>query len=483
MSHPYFTSVEAANGRRFMAFSGAFWAVNALAFFVHAAHIATGIALAVGVTKVATAGGYGFTRGDAHLLLATFTLLALLLPAVVGAWVDRFGFKPALRLALTLLVTGSFVMAFQVGFWPFLAGCVLAGSGMGLFRPALRGLVAHGVAPGNGGLGWSIFLAVLQLASLLAGITATVVLELGTASVFVCTALVGLVGLVPLGFVQEPGALPAAAPEARPVAPHVSWRDLGFPALLVFLTAVTLYQLADQLALDHLPPFVEAWGIANQQPLERVTGYMARWLPQLNAVITIVMLVPVGLLVGRFRPSALLQVGTLLTGLGIVLAGATNLYGLAAAGVVLLTLGEMLVAPSLDNHLGQLAPPDRKARYMGYGDLPRGMAWALAFLLGDALYARLADPANLARGWLAGPGGMDLARVADATDDTLLALVAQATSRSTGTVIERLWQATHPQWVWVPLLALLLGAAWTWRAYGRRWPHAVRVGSEGPSLP
>ena len=60
-------------------------------------------------------------------------------------------------------------------------------------------------------------------------------------------------------------------------------------------------------------------------------------------------------------------------------------------GIIIFSIGEMTAHPKFISYLGTIAPPDKKATYMGFGFL-YGMIGALVGeILGANLYTRLVD--------------------------------------------------------------------------------------------
>jgi len=59
-----------------------------------------------------------------------------------------------------------------------------------------------------------------------------------------------------------------------------------------------------------------------------------------------------------------------------------------AATVVVWTIGEMILLPSMSNYVAELSPPDRRGEYMGLYSMSWGMAFAVGPWLGTVVLER-----------------------------------------------------------------------------------------------
>ncbi|MEB3224003.1 MAG: MFS transporter [Candidatus Sericytochromatia bacterium] len=452
-----------------------FWAASAMELIERWGYFNMRLALGACLTLGVLDGGYGFDAGQRGIILTSLTALVACLPVVMGGLVDRVGFKRSLLLALALELLGSLVLASQAGFGAVLAGCLAVGVGVGVFKPAVQGLVAHNLGEASGALGWGLFYAVVNVAGILAQVL--VGSSSNLALVFGLNAALAALNLLPLWLLVEP-APPPGAP-ARPLLPtwqevgailSATWRDLCSPALALLIVAISLFHLAHAQCLAWLPTHLVDWGTMRWEARAYygVPDYYADWLVKANMGLVVVLTLPVAIVAGWLTPIRAMQLGTIVLGVGVVVAGSTQLFSVAALGLLVVTLGEVLVGPRLKDHLARLAPPGQEARYMGYSDVPQGLAWLVGLLVGDALYARLGDFRSLAREWLVEVGGQQRV-VVEALQDwevgTALALQMHVPTRE---ALDQLWQLAHPQQAWWLLAALTVPAVLGLWAHARR---------------
>jgi len=148
-----------------------------------------------------------------------------------------------------------------------------------------------------------------------------------------------------------------------------------------------------------------------------------------------------------------LVLGMLLALAGFLLSGLTNVGLVVATGIFVFAIGEIICSPKFSEYVGMTAPPDRKAQYMGYSNIPFAIGWAAGNGLSGPLYDTFASRTALARQYLVEKLGMvpDAAR-AVADKDLLSTLAARLPSGATPRdAINTLWQAYHPWVIWLIL--------------------------------
>ena len=91
---------------------------------------------------------------------------------------------------------------------------------------------------------------------------------------------------------------------------------------------------------------------------------------------------------------------TMLLGLRLVLRHPVGTGGLVL-GIVFFSLGEMLTGPKKNEYLSLIAPPGKKAMYLGYVNIPVGLGVALGSWIAGHVYGAYGEKANLALDHLA----------------------------------------------------------------------------------
>jgi MFS family permease len=103
---------------------------------------------------------------------------------------------------------------------------------------------------------------------------------------------------------------------------------------------------------------------------------------------------PITRWISRYRPLVVMAAGTLLYAAGFAMYGFSAAYGLFLAAMVVITIGEMFVAPVGQAIVSQLAPEDMRGRYMAVF----GFSWVLPMAVGPLLAGLVMD--NLDPRWV-----------------------------------------------------------------------------------
>jgi MFS family permease len=206
---------------------------------------------------------FGFSASVAALIFAAFPLGQLCSALAAAGWVDRFGRRPVMILAVVMLATATLAFAFATGTW-MLAGARLAqGVATGLVWTA--GIAAISDVFPVGELGFRIGLAETAGGALgLLGpfLGGALVDAVGTTTTFGLAAILPGLALVPVVALPETRSGPAdttrlvpalrrlaAEPKAR-----VAFASLGgVAAVLALIEPLLPLDLADRLGLSSLP--------------------------------------------------------------------------------------------------------------------------------------------------------------------------------------------------------------------------------------
>jgi POT family proton-dependent oligopeptide transporter len=112
----------------------------------------------------------------------------------------------------------------------------------------------------------------------------------------------------------------------------------------------------------------------------------------INAGTIVLLQVFVSRLVANRKALPTMIAGMLLGAMGFALLAASTSAWVFIAGIVVFSLGEMTAHPKYYSFIGLVAPPDRKALYMGYAFLYGVFGSLLGSNIGAFLYARMLEP-------------------------------------------------------------------------------------------
>jgi MFS family permease len=144
-----------------------------------------------------------------------------------------------------------------------------------------------------------------------------------------------------------------------------------------FIFGFTLRQIAGSI----LWVLLGAYAIDNYRLSENLYGL----IPTANAVMVVLLQLYVTRRTSRYRPLAVMAVGTLFYGLGVgSIAFATGFWGFLVS-MVIVTIGELMVIPTASAYTANRAPEIMRGRYMSILALTMGAGSMVGPLLGGFL--------------------------------------------------------------------------------------------------
>ncbi|MFZ5480016.1 MAG: MFS transporter [Myxococcota bacterium] len=417
------------------AFDYVFWLCIFMELMERMAYYGVRLVVPVFMVLAPSEGGPGLTHVEKGTVLALWAAMQSWLPTFAGGFSDRFGYKRTIAVSVFLKAGGYFLMSQADGFGSMVAGTQMLAAGTGLFKPGIQGTMAHSIAkaPGAASMGWGLFYQSVNVgAAIAAYIPAFTREKWGWEGVFAtCSALV-LVNLVPLFFYEDPVDERAAAKDTRSVGTLVreSVVDLfTSPVLMGFILLQAGFWFSFHQLFDMLPNYVDDW--TDSSVLLRDAGAalgVASWaeagakgemIPQerlinINAILIMFTMFLFAWLSGKVRvlTSTIVGMAIATAAFGVFVVTA-NVYAVLA-GVALFTIGEMLSSPKRQEFLSSLAPPGKRALFLGYANMPDGIGWVLGSLVAGSAYEEHGDKVNLARDHLSrlsDPAAVEAARV------------------------------------------------------------------------
>jgi MFS family permease len=321
----------------------------------------------------------GLEPATVGLVVGAFGAGAMGAGPLGGLLADRLGRRRTIALGMVLCAAALGALLGAEGVVELAACTFLLGLAHELPRPAQSAMVADLVPEADrarafGALYWAANLG-FALASLLAGLASLLSFTL----LFVLDGLTSLAcGLVVLF------TLPESAPARGPARSRSALGDMTAPfrdrAFLRFFALSILVALVFFQFSVTMPLHLRAEGVG--------TGTYGA-LVAINGVLIVFVQPFVGPRIARVPRARALALGALLNGVGFGLFGVGSSVVMFATAIVILTLGEIVMAPLNPAVVADLAPAHLRGAYQGAFGLAISLAACLAPIFGSAVLEHL----------------------------------------------------------------------------------------------
>ncbi|HEY3380733.1 MAG TPA: MFS transporter [Vicinamibacterales bacterium] len=383
-------------------FPSTFWTANVMELFERAAYYGLNSVLAIYLTSSVASGGLGASVEAVGFLQGIVYAATYVLPILGGALADRYGYRRMLLVAFSLLATGYFAAGNMSSYaMVFLALLVMA-TGSGLFKPIISGTIARTTDETNSAFGFGIYYWMINVGAFLAPLIVSVLRGFSWRYVFMASSLYTGLMLLPTLFVYKDPPRPENSKKLRDVlvgAVEVL-RDARFMLMIVVYSGfwilyfqnfgTVLYYLRD--FVDRGPVSAALTSFFRSIGLSWTFSFDAEHVTVINAGTIILLQVVVSRIVKNRPALGTMVTGMLIGALGFVCLAASQNPWVFILGIAVFSVGEMTAHPKYYSFVGLVAPPDRKAVYMGYAFLYGVFGSLLGANIGSFLYARLMTP-------------------------------------------------------------------------------------------
>lgn len=374
------------------------------------------------VIEAVERGGLGLSHMQRATVFSVWALIQCILPMFTGAYSDRYGYRASLYIAFTINVVGYLFMGFANSFETFFLAAVMVGTGTAIFKPPLHGTIAHTVKEENSSVGWGIFYMLVNIGGFLGPFVAGAMRLMEWKYVFFASAAITALNFIPATFFFKDYSKLVRKDKPQTKGPVATFVD-GVTTLVkdsrfvVFLLIFSGFWLMFMQLWDTMPIFIEEWvdssgviaflGSLGIKGVANVHGNLpAEWMVNLDAGAIIVFMLLIGYITGHFKHILMMIVGMCISIVGLIWSGSFIVGGYVLLGIFIFSIGEMTCSPKFSEYIGLMAPPEKKAIYLGYSNIPFAIGWFFALQFSGILYGSLADKFDFGRQYLANEMGV-----------------------------------------------------------------------------
>jgi MFS family permease len=323
------------------------------------------------------------------VLFAAFSVSSFVGSMLGGALTDRFGRKGIIIFGLIASSLSTLAMGVVDVYEAFFIIAIFVGILADTAGPARQAMIADILPEEKRAQGYGIFRVAFNLSVVIGPAIGGLLAARSYLLLFITDAVISLItAALVFRFIPEtkPEASPGEAQEGVAGSFVGYFRVLRDGAFMLFLGASMLMVLVYMNMNTTLGVFLrDAHGISE-------AGY--GWILSLNAAMVVLFQFPITRRIENSPPFVMMALGMLLYAIGFAMYGFVSAYTLFLVAMVVITVGEMIVAPVGQALVAKFSPEDMRGRYMAVF----GFSWAIPFAVGPYLAGLVLD--NYDPNWL-----------------------------------------------------------------------------------
>lgn len=350
-------------------------------------------------------GGLGFSKESVGVIKSTITPLLYFLPILAGAVADRYGYRKTLFFAFAVMSTGYFFTSQMTSYSTVFISLVLMAVGAGFFKPIISGTIARETNESNSSLGFGIYYWSINLGAFLVPLLLIPYLKsISWSYIFIMASIgTGWLLLLNLFVFKEPSrpksskSIPVVLKEAVFVL-----KDLRFISMIVIYSGfwILYFQMFDSVLwflkehINTAPVDAAVNNLLGHFYANPSWHFDAEHVTVINAATIIGLQLVVSKIVNKFKALPTMVAGMCFGTLGIAMLAISSNVWVFILGLFVFSIGEMTAHPKFISYVGLIAPPDKKALYLGYSFLYGVIGSGIGGILGAVLYHSLVEKGN-----------------------------------------------------------------------------------------
>jgi MFS family permease len=419
-----------------------FWVVGAMEMVERLAYYGVKAVATLYAKDPVSAGGLGITMSAFGTILMVWALIQSIVPVFTGGLSDRYGYKETIFVSTVIKIMGYLTMAFFPTYTGFFAGAILLAAGTAVFKPGIQGTLVKTTNRQNSSMAWGIFYQTVNIGGFIGPLVAGLMRKMSWQNVFFACAAIICINFILLLTYKEVGKeerLERRRLIKEGKAKETSlWRDslheLAKPHVWVYLAIFSGFWFMFNALFDVLPAHIDDW-VDSGDIIQSITGWFGTAVVQNPIVQFFFVLNPEGTQIqpegmvnlnaglimttcfifahfsGKMRATNSMVLGTLFSSLALFISGYSTTGWITLAGIGIFSVGEMLSSPKFSEFIGNFAPHDKKAMYLGFSQIPLAIGWTLEGKFGPMMYDHFASKDRFSREMLV-DRGMDEAAAA-----------------------------------------------------------------------
>lgn len=393
------SSPPAPAGSLIRSFPRVFWVANVMELFERAAYYGLNSVLAVYLTAPTSKGGLGFGESAVGFLQSLIYACNYVVPILGGALADRYGYRRMLLVSFSMLAAGYFASGHMSTYGTVFACLLVMAAGGGLFKPIISGTIARTTTEASSGFGFGVYYWMINVGAFAAPLVISYLKgrpDFAWRMIFTVSSVYCALMLLPAVTVWRDPPRPETTKRFSEVARGAATvlGDARFMLMIVVYSIFwILYFQNFGTVLWFLRDFIDPTP-ANQlfAALGLKLRFDAEFVTVVNGGTIILLQVLVSRVVKDWPPLRTMVAGIAIGAVGFLCLAFARHVGMFVLGIAIFSIGEMTAHPKYYSYVGLVAPPDKKAVYMGYAFLYGVFGSLIGSSGGGSLYGAWLKP-------------------------------------------------------------------------------------------
>jgi len=461
--------------RVFNKFPRTFWVANTIELFERWAWYGFFMLFANYLTRSSDMGGLEFSQAQKGMIMGIGTGILYFLPVITGAIADKFGYKRVLAIAFLIYTSAFILLPYFDSFTGVFIMYLYLALGAALFKPIIQATIAKTTDNETASIGFGIFYMMVNLGAFIGPMVTLLYKEASYNIVFHISAGIIALNFILLLFYKEPDRKISSEPISTTIIQifkniGLVLTDLKF---VVFLLIVAGFWTMYLQLFFTLPVFIEQWVDTSNMYVffEKYAPFFARnygtngqmeaeFITNFDALFIIIFQVMVSSFVMRWKALSSMIRGIIISSIGMALTLMTQNVVFIMVAMLIFSFGEMMASPKISEYIGRIAPPDKKALYMGYSFIPMFLGNIFAGIISGDVYQSISDKHTLVKKEMATKG---ISFSENLTQNEYFKSADEALTMNERQLTNYLWETYNPSNIWMIVMAIgLIAALFLW---------------------
>ncbi len=329
---------------------------------------------------------------EVGVLFGLMAVMGMLGRMLGGALTDRLGRKWMVIFGLTISGLSSLAIGAVGTFELLFAVMLFVGLVASIGGPAQGAMIADILPEEKRTSGFGIFRVIANISWVCGPVLGGLLVTRSYLPLFIADAVASTItaGIVFLAIQETRPASREGQPEQTMAQTFVGYREVVKDVTFMLFTGACIFMTIGYLQIyTTLGVYLrDTHGIA-----ERAYG----WLMSMNAATVVLLQISVSRQVEKHRPMIMMALGALLYAVGLGMYGFTSAYLPFVIAMFIITVGEMVVMPTMQALVAKMASEDMRGRYMAVW----GLGWSIPAAVGPFLAGLVMDHADPRWVWYA----------------------------------------------------------------------------------